>query len=131
MGTTQHHAIVVTASSLEQAHDLHRRASEIFSEQSLTRVHLAPHNGYASFVVLPDGSKEGWLPSNEYDEKRRKFVEILRKRSYCFWAEVTFGEYGVEVVNKPHDEEGDEDSAGELVEEDDSFYDNDEDLDEE
>jgi hypothetical protein len=37
-------------------------------------------NGYVSYAFLPDGSKEGWTPSNEGDEYRRRFAALFDQR---------------------------------------------------
>jgi hypothetical protein len=34
-------------------------------------------NGYMTFAFLPDGSKEGWPPSDRGDEYRDAFVELF------------------------------------------------------
>lgn len=33
-------------------------------------------NGYTTFVFAPDGSKEGWGPSDEGDRLREQFVDL-------------------------------------------------------
>lgn len=34
-------------------------------------------NGYVTYAFLPDGSKEGWPPSDRGDEYRNAFVELF------------------------------------------------------
>ena len=45
------------------------------------------YNGKVSFVLMPDGAKEGAPPSNEVDALREAFLAILRKHSR-HWAHV-------------------------------------------
>ncbi|MGV9226348.1 hypothetical protein ACWDPF_27185 [Streptomyces albogriseolus] len=40
----------------------------------------APFNGYVSYAFLPDGSKEGWVPSSEADEYRAQFAALFNHR---------------------------------------------------
>jgi hypothetical protein len=55
-------------------------------------------NGYRSFAVLPDGSKEGWDTSNQGDEIRSKFLDWMRQQEYedgsspLSWAELQYGD---------------------------------------
>jgi hypothetical protein len=55
-------------------------------------------NGYRSFFVPPDGSKEGWGESDRGDSARDDFVEYLRAKenedgsSYLSWVEVSYGD---------------------------------------
>lgn len=103
----RHHAIVVTSWDHERTTklrdeilaiaDQHRRepldgpctilVSEVVG--SLT-------NGYSSFFIGPDGSKEGWDTSNLGDEFREAVIEYLRNAHadglYSDWAEVRFGD---------------------------------------
>jgi hypothetical protein len=44
-------------------------------------------NGYTSFVLMPDGSKEDWGMSNEMDEIRAEFISLLESLS-ADWAHV-------------------------------------------
>ena len=36
-------------------------------------------NGYITYAFLPDGSKEGWTPSDDGDRYRDQFVELFNK----------------------------------------------------
>lgn len=104
MGYMRHHAIVVSSclhergiSSrplIELAHDkaveLGMSVTGISGEDS--------HNGYRSFLVAPDGSKEGWGPSNRGDVRRAQFTEWLHSQRYdddstpIEWVEVQYGD---------------------------------------
>lgn len=102
MGTMHHHAIVVTSWNpgyLKKAHD---QATKIFEWVSPISPEVV--NGYTSFFIPPDGSKEGWAESNVGESKRDGFISWLNKdltypdgASQVSWVEVGFGEYGYEV----------------------------------
>ena len=96
MGYHVHHAIAVTSWSAASITEAHRLALEVFAGTSL----VSPLcdgviNGFASFFVAPDGSKEGWPESDEMDARRATFIIALRNisRSYVGldWVEVAFG----------------------------------------
>ena len=90
MGYMRHHAIVVTSGTrrLSLAHD---KAEEIFPYVSP----ISPEgvNGYQSFFIPPDGSKEWWDESDRGDASRDKFVGYLRYLPVA-WVEVQFNDDG-------------------------------------
>jgi hypothetical protein len=55
-------------------------------------------NGYWSFAVFPDGSKEGWEASTEGDTGRAAFIAWLDAQRYSDgsspfnWVEVQYGD---------------------------------------
>lgn len=104
MGYMRHHTIVVASwdsGSMERAHE---KATRIFSWVSP----LSPEavNGYSSFFIPPDGSKEGWQESNEGDENRDRFISWLGQQrhvdnsSNLSWVEIQFGddEYQTKII---------------------------------
>lgn len=118
MGYMRHHAIVVTGYSEEHVSKAHAEAVRLFSKEPEGTLH--PHisnvspiigpaiNGYHSFFVGPDGSKEGWEPSKCGDDRRRKFVEWLRRSDtgHFDWAEVQYGDdEGVTKIAAHSDED--------------------------
>jgi hypothetical protein len=96
MGYMRHHAIVVTSWSEAAIRQAHATASRIFPWVSP----LSPEvvNGYRSFFVPPDGSKEGWDESDAGDRRRAEFKAWIREQdfddgsNYLAWFEVGFGE---------------------------------------
>jgi len=107
MGHICHHAIIVTAyeDDIERAHEV---AEKIFSRSveddwRITTATVSPIlkgqvNGYDSFCIAPDGSKEGWDHSDQGDQCRKEFIDWLEKQafedgsnSYAF-AEIQFGD---------------------------------------
>ena len=69
MGYINHHAIIATAWDVKCIKDAHAKAREIFGD-TCTEVVVSPINGYATFFIAPDGSKEGWDDSNAGDNRR-------------------------------------------------------------
>lgn len=44
----------------------------------VTPIVLSSHNGYCSFAILPDGSKEGWDASDQIDTIRENAIRHAR-----------------------------------------------------
>ncbi len=95
MGTTVHHAIIVSSWSLKHLHKARAAALSVFPPQQVTKIGPEVTNGYCTFYVGPDGSKEGWEVSDVGDENRAVFLERLnRLYSECVWitwVEVRYG----------------------------------------
>ena len=90
MGYIRHHAMIITDCDLERIKDIHRFAE--LCNLNPTPIMESPVNGYETFFIPPDGSKEGWEPSNEGDEERKRFKQFIRKRHpYCDWTEISYG----------------------------------------
>lgn len=96
MGWIVHDAIIVTSWDSKKLNEAHSVA-----------VGLMPHvsgivhsgiNGYASFLIAPDGSKEGWAESDTGDAARAAFLEWLNTQAYedgsnsLTYAAVRYGE---------------------------------------
>ncbi len=90
MGYMVHHAIIVTSEFRDKIMEAHVYAQTVFTEVS--PIIQASVNIAGSFFVPPDGSKEGWVASDEGDSKREKFVEYLRAQENLSWVEVQFGD---------------------------------------
>lgn len=92
----RHHAIVVTGFRREDVDSAHKKAATIFSDKQLTPVVDSYLNGYCSFAIMPDGSKEGWGDSDRGDENRDEFIKFLTGRTgknlFLDWAEIQFGD---------------------------------------
>ena len=92
MGYMRHDAIVVTswhkkylARGIKKARSLGLFVSNITKEVT---------NGYRSFLIAPDGSKEGWDTSDAMDCAREAWKEwangAYKKGTYLEWAHVSF-----------------------------------------
>lgn len=98
MGIIAHHAIIVTAGFGDWAAKAHRMAENLFPEAQVSAISKSPINGYESFCIFPDGSKEGWEESQTGDEQRDAFVAWLDRQRYTDgsspvrWVEVHYGE---------------------------------------
>lgn len=96
MGYIKNHAIVVTATYDNWIEKAHAKASEIFGAQ-VTPVSPESINGSRSFLVPPDGSKEGWGESEQGDARREQFKAWLRAQRYedhsspLAWVELSYG----------------------------------------
>lgn len=80
MGYIAHHAIIVTSCMEDKLSLAHKEASKIFS--NVSPICTAYINGYLTFMIPPDGSKEGWRDSLEGDMRREKFLEWVRNQMY-------------------------------------------------
>jgi hypothetical protein len=90
MGYIRHHAIVVTSWKKELLEEAHAKAVEL--GMSVSDVTAEVTNGYRSFFVAPDGSKEGWGTSDRGDENRTALIEWFKdKAGYLDWVEVSYG----------------------------------------
>jgi hypothetical protein len=97
MSVTQHNAIIVTAHSEQRAEAAWQRASEL--DMLISPIAEDDVNGWCTFVVFPDGSKEGWPESDEGDRQRAKFREWLHAEGCCRWVEVSYGDEEPNIVD--------------------------------
>ncbi len=108
MGYYRHHTIIVTSwltdsspsypgegTSIETAHKV---ACGIFDSAQVSPIVQSQMNGWWTFFVAPDGSKEGWDESDAGDAKRESFIEWLERARYSDgssslkWVEVQYGD---------------------------------------
>jgi len=78
MGRIKHHAIIVTAGSDDEITRIHAKAFEMF-EHLCSEVIDSKINGYSTFFIAPDGSKEGWEDSDHYDQQRSEFKKWISR----------------------------------------------------
>ncbi len=96
MGYTRHHAIIVTSFDDELLQQAHTQAVEL--GMSVTPIISGAVNFYSTFLVGPDGSKEGWDESDKGNEQRAEFTDWLDQQrhnddsSNLDWAEVQYGD---------------------------------------
>jgi hypothetical protein len=99
MGHYRHHAILVTASDVEAALAAHRKAFRRF-QGFVTPVVESPMNGFFSFLVVCDGSKEYWPESDAGDRRREKYLRWLGRQKYADggrpydFVEIEYGDEG-------------------------------------
>lgn len=105
MGYVKHHAIIVTGWENKKVEEAHQKAREIFENNFENEPHQKPFgcrlvgeiiqgliNTQSSFLIAPDGSKEGWVTSENADNARQEFLDWLKNSdNYCGYIEVVFG----------------------------------------
>lgn len=98
MGYMRHHAIVVSSWSSDAITRAHVEAQRIFAPQQVSPTVRGVVNEEHTFLVGPDGSKEGWSESDVGDERRSAFREWLDGQregdgtSRLRWVEVQYGD---------------------------------------
>ena len=96
MGFIRHNAIVATADSESDAQ--HARKLAIDCGLDVTDVMSSKVNDYYTFLIPPDGSKEGWGDSDRGDARRANWIALVREhvRGLNF-VEVSYGGDGEEA----------------------------------
>ncbi len=87
MRNIRHHAIVVTAQDKKFLEKLHKETLTHFDQSLSVRIKgflVSPLvssfiNDYHSFLIAPDGSKEGYDTSEEADLARRSYLDRLEE----------------------------------------------------
>jgi hypothetical protein len=95
MGYTRHDAIIVTSYRREAIEEAATKAREYGLEV------LGPStqtiNGFRTLLVCPDGSIEGWQESDDFDDRRAKYLEYLNNAqhadgsSWLSWVALAYG----------------------------------------
>ena len=97
MGYTKHHAIVVSSWDEKLLGKAHEKAVEIFGK-TVTNIVTSFVNTVDSFLIGPDGSKEGLNESDEGDTKRAMFIKWINLQAFedgsnsLSFAELYYGE---------------------------------------
>lgn len=96
MGYMRHHAILVTHWEAARIERAYLKAVEIFGDMVSPLV-KSESNGIQTFVIVPDGSKEGWDPSEVGNDNREIFKQWLKadakvKQFDMDWVEVQYGD---------------------------------------
>jgi hypothetical protein len=81
MGYIRHHAIAVTSWNDDLLKMAHKKAREIFKDRA-SEIIKSDTNGYESFFIAPDGSKEGWTDSHIGDAQRGRFIEWIKEQDF-------------------------------------------------
>jgi hypothetical protein len=123
MGYMRHHTIVVTSWDEKKLQVAHDKAVELFHKVPIdinrgnTQSLVSPIvngvvNGYGSFFIAPDGSKEGWEDSDNGDKAREAFINYCREQAYddgsnsLSYVEIQFGDdrHDCRVLNSGDDD---------------------------
>lgn len=98
MGYMRHHVIVVNSWHPELLAEARAKAIAIFGGVApISEILASPVNREVTFIVGPDGSKEGWDASDTGDALRELFCDWLDAQRYedgsswLLWAEVVLG----------------------------------------
>lgn len=104
MGIIHHNAVLATTWNVNAASSLRHWISNLtIEEQKLFAEAGSLVNGYSTFLLAPDGSKEKWPDSDHGEEIRAKFIQRLLSDNYednsspWSWAEVGYGELGLQI----------------------------------
>lgn len=96
MGYIRHDAIIATSGNPEHLKAAHEKALEIGLPCS--EIIMSPTNGYETFLIAPDGSKEGWGASDEGDKMRDEWKAWIRGHDvmkgqfmWVDWAHISYG----------------------------------------
>lgn len=94
MGEIVHHAIIVIGHHHDKMVELREKCDQIFDKIfdpthcMVTPVIQTPVNSYYTFYISPDGSKEGWAPSDACDDARSEIKTLIDKTEYVKYAEL-------------------------------------------
>lgn len=82
MGYIRHEAVIAVFHNF-QAEDATAKLAALKNDMPEEFRHylVGPITGincYATFFLAPDGSKEGWPPSDAMDDWRQKFIEVAK-----------------------------------------------------
>lgn len=108
MGYIRHHAIVVTGYCEKDISKAQTKAKKL--SMAVSNIVESPLNGYFSFFVAPDGSKEGWAESAAGDETREDFINYLNSMRYSdtssplSWIEMFYGDEENKASIVQHDD---------------------------
>ncbi len=80
MGYIRHHAIIVTSWDEKAIRKARKKAKEIFDDL-VTRATESKVNGFYTFLICPDGSKEGWEESDMGDAGRKAFIKWIKSNA--------------------------------------------------
>lgn len=109
MGYMRHHAIIVTSWNEKAIEQAHQRARDLFP--FVTEITPPSINNYRTFLVPPDGSKEGWDESDAGNTRRALFIEWLDAQRHddnstpLRWVEVQYGDDERKTIVTRHSDE--------------------------
>ena len=90
MGTIWHNSLVVTSSDAHELAAVRTKAVELFGGL-VSPVIKSDSNGYLSFFIAPDGSKEGWPESDDMDRRRAALCKFMSGCTYVKYVDVGYG----------------------------------------
>lgn len=102
MGYIKHNAIIVTGWEKKSMEAIHTKAKDIFNDtfqpdntkgdSLVSDIIIGLANTQYTFMIAPDGSKEGWATSKFGDDAREELLNWISKSDYyCDYIEIRFG----------------------------------------
>lgn len=105
MGIMNHNAVIATTWDDTKIQEIKEWVSNLETKfRSLFVFAPSICNGHQTIILAPDGSKEGWDESKQGDHLRECFIAKLKEHEYedgsspWSWVELSFGEFGQEIV---------------------------------
>lgn len=95
MGLIIHHSFIVTDYNDGNINDAHKKALDLGFQVS--DIITSETNGYHSFFVSPDGSKEFWETSDEFNLMRDEYIKFLES-NVSNWVLVEYGETSARLI---------------------------------
>ena len=119
MGYYLHHAIIVTVTSgaweVSGKPTVQELRDKVAAFGLPTTDIVVGNNGWHTFLVGPDGSKEGRPGSDEGDYARNQIIEVLDDYG-CVWSEVQyFDDYGERRITRDFLDPELKDADGEIM----------------
>ncbi len=122
MGTIQHDVVIATTWCQETQEKIE---DYVFNNLLVDKVvrHSARMGKYKTYILGPDGSKEGWDDSDRGDIWRFNFILFLESFTYedgsspVRWVEVSYGELGQKLVQGNNQDRSIEDEQASLISE--------------
>ena len=90
MGEARHHMIVITYWKPDTLAKAWQKAQKL--QLTPTTVIASAREGWLTFYITPDGSKEGWTESEVWDDRRLEFCAFLEEE--CPVVDYVLLEYG-------------------------------------
>lgn len=91
MGYMKHHTIIITGSDYPESKKLIKKVHRMSKNKAIdymgtskivSPLIYSPINGYISFFIAPDGSKEGWVVSDIGDNMRDNIIDFIDSLKY-------------------------------------------------
>ncbi len=100
MRNIRHHALIVTCNDRKVLESIRNKALELYKlyMEASNGLHLVSEikdsivNHYASFFIIPDGSKEGYDASDDGDVIREKLMAYIKPMCSSEEYHLSFGE---------------------------------------
>jgi len=106
MRNIRHHALIITCNDRKVLESIRSKALELYKQHMeassgsnlVSGIQDSIVNHYASFFIVPDGSKEGYDASDDGDVIRKKIIEFITPLCKSETYHLSYGEisYGAD-----------------------------------